>query len=125
RACERWHVTPGTWGSSKALTQILSFAPRTRNVVDTQPMSSACSRPTAPLRSTTQSIQSHLYPCISCPPARLLRSLSQYRRTQCSIALRRLQRAVPETHGPLCDGYPPLASRHAAPLPRSLAASHS
>ena len=28
RACERWHATPGTSGSSKALTQILSFAPR-------------------------------------------------------------------------------------------------
>src|SRR2546428_11849969 len=37
RAWERWHVTPGTLGSSKALTQILSLAPRTRNVVDTQP----------------------------------------------------------------------------------------
>src|SRR5262249_29207547 len=35
RACERWHVTPGTLGSSKALTQIWSFAPTMRNVVAT------------------------------------------------------------------------------------------
>ena len=40
RACDRWHVTPGTLGSSKALTQILSSA-HTRQVVLTQPISSA------------------------------------------------------------------------------------
>src|SRR4030095_12274521 len=61
RACERGHVAPGAWESSKALTQILSLAPRTRNVVETQPMSSACSHPTAPPRSTTQSIQHPRY----------------------------------------------------------------
>src|SRR5262245_62195647 len=54
RACERWQVTPGTFGSSKALTQILSFAPRMRNVVETQPMSSASRRPTTPPSSTTK-----------------------------------------------------------------------
>src|SRR5262245_38666996 len=68
RACERWHVTPGTWGSSKALTQILSLAPRRRNVVDTQPISSACRRPTALPSSTTKSIQPQLCLTIPSPP---------------------------------------------------------
>src|SRR5262249_6801180 len=75
RACERWHVTPGTWGSSKALTQILSFAPRMRNVVDTQPISSACRRPTALPSSTTKSIQPHLCSPIPSPPQRPLIAL--------------------------------------------------
>src|SRR5215216_4348260 len=65
RAWERWHVTPGTFGSSKALTQILSFAPSIWNVVETQPMSSAWRPPTAPPSSTTTSIQTPLYPRIA------------------------------------------------------------
>src|SRR5207237_10413896 len=55
-----WQATPGTLGSSKALTHTRSFAPRNRNVVLTQGKSSACAalaaitsaiaKPTAPAR---------------------------------------------------------------------------
>src|SRR5262245_35339650 len=68
RAWERWQVTPGTFGSSKALTQILSFAPKMRNVVETQPISSAPRCPTTPPSSTTMTSPTPRSPRIPSPP---------------------------------------------------------
>src|SRR5579862_1235564 len=45
RACEMWQATPGTLGSSKSLTQTLSFGESRLKVVLTQPMSSARAEP--------------------------------------------------------------------------------
>src|SRR6266851_4871436 len=45
RACEMWQVTPGTFGSSKSLTQTLSFGDKRLNVVLMQPRSSALAVP--------------------------------------------------------------------------------
>src|SRR5579863_826830 len=41
RACEIWHATPGTCGSSNTLTQTLSLGESALKVVLTQPRSSA------------------------------------------------------------------------------------
>src|ERR1700723_4375860 len=42
RACEMWHATPGTCGSSKTLTHTLSLGDNKLNVVLTQSRSVAC-----------------------------------------------------------------------------------
>src|SRR5215510_15486336 len=47
RAWLMWHATPGTLGSSKALTQTRSFLPMRRNVVLTHARSSALAPPIA------------------------------------------------------------------------------
>src|SRR5579872_4206456 len=53
RACEMWHATPGTLGSSKSLTHTLSLGESRLNVVLTQPSSSAFAAPHAATSSTT------------------------------------------------------------------------
>src|ERR1700761_3789914 len=45
RACEMWQTTFGTCGSSKSLTQTLSFGDSRLKVVLIQPRSSACAVP--------------------------------------------------------------------------------
>ena len=76
RAWLTWHATPGTFGSSNALMQTLSFGPRKGNVVLRQARSSACAAAAAPSRPTTTSITESSLDTVSsdhCPAKRQIR----------------------------------------------------
>src|SRR5215471_136840 len=105
RACERWHVTPGTLGSSKALTQILSFAPQTRNVVETQPISAAWRQPTAPPSNATRTMPTHDCHRIASPPQHPLITLAPHLGTRLGVDLWYLKLVVPEKLLHPLDGH--------------------